>query len=149
MIDVQRPTEGPTLVDLLDRLAVGSVALTERAVAAAGADLTFVQWRVLLVVGEHQEGVPVGEVAARLGAHASPASRIVSRLKRRGLLGATRDATDHRVARIQLTATGSDLRSRILEHRRRGLAAVLAAANLAVGEAAMVAKLARAFEPLT
>ena len=74
------------LVGVLERLVVGSVAITSRAITAADAELTFMQWRVLLVVGERDEGQAVGEIATQVGAHASPASRVVSRLKRRGLV---------------------------------------------------------------
>ena len=90
-------------MDLLERLVVGSVAITERAIAAAGTNLTFVQWRVLLIVGEQPEGATVGEIAARIGARGSPASRLISRLKERGVVVAERDAADRRVSHIRLT----------------------------------------------
>ena len=44
------------LIGVLERLVVGSVAITARAIAAADAELTFMQWRVLLVVGEGEDG---------------------------------------------------------------------------------------------
>jgi DNA-binding MarR family transcriptional regulator len=134
------------LIDILERLAVGSVAVTERAIAAAGADLSFVQWRVLLIVGEREDGATVGEIAARIGAHVSPASRLVSRLKRRGVVRTAKDDSDGRVTRVRLTESGLDLRSRVLEQRRRDLALVLAAASLTATDVAAVAKVARAFE---
>lgn len=136
------------LVDLLERLVVGSVAVTERAIAAAGADLTFVQWRVLLIVGEQDEGATVGEIASRIGAHASPASRLVTRLKRRGVVRTAKVDPDGRVTRVRLTEAGRELRSRVLEQRRRDLAAVLAAASMTPAEAGAVGKLVRSFEPL-
>ena len=68
------------LVGVLERLVVGSVAITARAIAAADAELTFMQWRVLLVVGERDEGQAVGEIAARIGAHASPADLVLCRV---------------------------------------------------------------------
>lgn len=134
------------LIDILERLAVGSVAVTERAIAAAGADLSFVQWRVLLIVGGREDGATVGEIAARIGAHVSPASRLVSRLKRRGVVRTAKDDSDGRVTRVRLTESGLDLRSRVLEQRRRDLALVLAAASLTATDVAAVAKVARAFE---
>ena len=134
------------LIDILERLAVGSVAVTGRAIAAAGADLSFVQWRVLLIVGEREDGATVGEIAARIGAHVSPASRLVSRLKRRGVVRTAKDDSDGRVTRVRLTESGLDLRSRVLEQRRRDLALVLAAASLTAIDVAAVAKVARAFE---
>ncbi|MGD0861900.1 MAG: MarR family transcriptional regulator [Candidatus Limnocylindrales bacterium] len=135
------------LVDTLERLVVGSVAITARAIAEADADLTLMQWRVLLIVGERDEGSAVGEIAARIGAHASPASRVVSRLKRRGLVQMAKDDLDGRVKRVSLTEAGEELRSRVLKQRGRDLADVLTALSMTPAEAEAVAKLARSFEP--
>jgi DNA-binding MarR family transcriptional regulator len=136
------------LVGVLERLVVGSVSITARAIAAADAELTFMQWRVLLVVGEHEEGQAVGEIAARIGAHASPASRVVSRLKRRGLVSTDKGDQDKRVVCVRLTKTGRDLRDRILTLRGRDISNVLETVSLAPDESEAVARLARAFEPL-
>ena len=134
------------MLDALEFLAVGSVAITERAIAAAGADLTFVQWRVLLIVGSQAEGATVGEIAARIGAHASPASRLVSRLRRRGVVDATTDAADRRVTRLTLTAAGRDLRQRVLDRRRLDLGKLMADARLTARDGATIGRLARQFE---
>jgi len=135
------------LVGVLERLVVGSVAIMARAIAAADAELTLMQWRVLLVVGERQEGQAVGEIATRIGAHASPASRVVSRLKRRGLVRTDRGDLDKRVVCVRLTAAGRDLRARVLDLRGQDLAEVLASASMTPMEAKAIAKLARSFEP--
>jgi DNA-binding MarR family transcriptional regulator len=136
------------LVDVLERLVVGSVAITARAIAAADAELTFGQWRVLLVVGERDEGVAVGEIADRVGAHASAASRVVSRLKRRGLVRTEKDEIDGRVKRVTLTQAGGNLRSCVIEQRRLDLAIVLADLSITPPEAEAVARLARSFQQL-
>jgi DNA-binding MarR family transcriptional regulator len=135
------------LVGVLERLVVGSVAITARAIAAAEAELTFMQWRVLLVVGEHDEGQAVGEIATRMGAHASPASRVVSRLKRRGLVWTDRGDLDKRVVCVRLTEAGRDLRTRVLEQRGRDLAEVVGAMSMTPTETGAIAKLAQSFEP--
>jgi DNA-binding MarR family transcriptional regulator len=135
------------LVGLLERLVVGSVAITARAIAAADAELTFMQWRVLLVVGERDEGSAVGEIAARIGAHASPASRVVSRLKHRGLVSADKRDLDGRVVCVRLTAAGQDLRARVLALRGRDLADVLDVVSMTPEESEALARLAQAFEP--
>jgi DNA-binding MarR family transcriptional regulator len=135
------------LVGVLERLVVGSVAITARAIAAADAELTFMQWRVLLVVGERDEGQAVGEIAARIGAHASPASRVVSRLKRRGLVSTDRGDLDRRVVCVRLTEAGRDLRAQVLALRGRDLADVLEIASMAPEEYEPLARLAQAFEP--
>lgn len=137
------------VVDALETLAMGSVAITERAIAEAGTDLTFVQWRVLLIVGGHEEGATVGEVAERLGAHASPASRLVSRLRRRGVVKAARDSSDRRVTRLTLTPVGRDLRKRVLDGRRRELMLLAADARFTAQEGATICRLARQFEQVT
>ncbi len=117
------------LLAVLQRLAVGSVAITERAIASAGADLTFVQWRVLLIVGEREDGLSIGEIASRIGAHASPTSRLISRLKRRGVVVTEKDDLDGRVTRVRLTKGGMVLRRRVLDHRRVDLASVATAVS--------------------
>lgn len=135
-------------VEDLERIVIGAVAITDRAIAAAGADLTFVQWRVLLVVGEQDEGASVSEIAARIGAHASPASRLVSRLKRRGILVTDKGDRDGRVTTVRLTPVGAALRARVLDYRRRDLADLLAA-EPDLEDAAAIAPLARAFGPFS
>ena len=135
------------LVGVLERLVVGSVAITARAIASADAELTFMQWRVLLVVGECEDGQAVGEIATRIGAHASPASRVVSRLKRRGLASADKGELDKRVVRVRLTEAGRDLRARVLTLRGRDLADVLEVVSMTPEESEALARLAQAFEP--
>lgn len=132
-------------VAALERIVVGSVAITERAIAAAGADLTFVQWRVLLIVGETDAGATVGDVAARTGGHLSPASRLISRLRRRGVVTTERDRSDGRMTRVRLTPTGQALRTRVIERRRADLVAISAGAQTPT-VARAVARLAVAFE---
>ena len=135
------------LVGVLERLVVGSVAITARAIAAADAELTFMQWRVLFVVGECEDGQAVGEIATRIGAHASPASRVVSRLKRRGLVSTDKGDLDKRVVCVRLTEAGRDLRARVLDTRGRDLADVLDIVSMTPAESDTVARLAQAFEP--
>ncbi len=132
------------IVDVLEQLVVGAVAVTERAIAAAGTELTFMQWRVLLVVGGHPEGATVGEIAERIGAGGSPTSRLISRLKRRGVVMAQRDAVDGRVTRIKLTDSGRELRLRVLEYRRHDLESLALAQQLTPREVAAVRRLAQA-----
>jgi DNA-binding MarR family transcriptional regulator len=134
-------------VGVLERLVVGSVAITARAIAAADVELTFMQWRVILVVGERDEGQAVGEIAARIGAHASPASRVVSRLKRRGLVSTDKGDLDKRVVCVRLTEAGQDLRARVLALRGRDLADVLDVVSMTPEESQALARLAQAFEP--
>lgn len=133
------------LIRHLESIVVGAVAITARAIAESGADLTFAQWRVVLVVGERPDGVTISDVATRLGAHQSPASRLVSRLRHRGVVQSHRDARDARVVWVTLTDSGRDLRSRVLERRRHALADILTGASPGPGDKPVLADLARAF----
>jgi DNA-binding MarR family transcriptional regulator len=135
------------LAGVLEQLVVGSVAITARALASANAELTFMQWRVLVVVGEKDKGAAVGEIAARLGAHASPASRVVSRLRHRGLVQTDRSDQDKRVVCVRLTDAGREMRARVLQHRRRDIDDILQVLTLTQPETDVLTRLARSFEP--
>jgi MarR family transcriptional regulator, organic hydroperoxide resistance regulator len=127
MVQGQAPVRGAHAA--LEAVAFGSVAVTTRAIAAAGLDLTFAQWRVLVVVGEGRNGATVTEIAARLGAEISPVSRLVSRLARRGVVKARKDDQDRRVTRVTVTDEGRELRETVIARRRELLADVLSAAG--------------------
>ncbi|HET7180893.1 MAG TPA: MarR family transcriptional regulator [Candidatus Limnocylindrales bacterium] len=109
-----------SLESLLERLVVAGVAITTRALADASDDweLTFPQWRALLIVGEADDGATVSAVAARVGVTVPATSRLLQRLARRGLLNATSDEQDRRATRARLTARGIAVRERIIGRRR-------------------------------
>lgn len=111
------------LADDLERIAVGAVALTTHALAQAdtGFELTFPQWRALLVLGEAADGARIGEVAARVGGTLPATSRLLRRLERRGLTALSVDELDRRATRARLTDRGRTVREMILAHRRAAL----------------------------
>jgi DNA-binding MarR family transcriptional regulator len=88
----------------------------------------------------------VGEVAARIGARGSPASRLISRLKQRGVVLSERDAVDHRIARIRLSERGRELRRKVLDHRRRDLESMAGSSPVRAVDAEDLRSIARAFE---
>jgi DNA-binding MarR family transcriptional regulator len=108
------------LADHLERIAVGAVGLTTRALALAdtGFELTFPQWRALLVLGEEADGARIGEVAARVGVTLPATGRLLRRLERRGLTALSVDELDRRATRARLTDRGQTVRVTILAHRR-------------------------------
>ncbi|HTK46172.1 MAG TPA: MarR family winged helix-turn-helix transcriptional regulator [Patescibacteria group bacterium] len=116
-------SDANALADDLERIAVGAVALTTRALAQAdtGFELTFPQWRALLVLGEEADGARIGEVAARVGGTLPATSRLLRRLERRGLTALSVDELDRRATRARLTDPGRTVREKILAHRRAAL----------------------------
>lgn len=113
----------------LEAIVLGSVAVTTRALATVGLELTFAQWRVLVIVGERPDGATVSEIATRLGGEISPVSRLVRRIARRGLVTVGKDARDRRVTRVTVSDTGRELRETVLARRRALLDEVIAAAG--------------------
>jgi DNA-binding MarR family transcriptional regulator len=114
-----------SVIEALERIAYGAVAVTTRALAAVGVELTFPQWRVLVVVGNRPEGLSVSEVAERLGSELSPTSRLVARMARRGYVTLEKDPADRRVTRVVLTEPGQTLRRAVVAHRRMLIEAVV------------------------
>ena len=135
----------------LERIVVGAVGLTTRALALAdaGFELTFPQWRALLVVGEGEDGARIGEVAARVGVTLPATSRLLRRLERRGLTTLAVDEQDRRATRVSLTDRGSAVRAAIVGHRHAVLREVVATLSdpqrldLADGLVAIAAELDR------
>jgi DNA-binding MarR family transcriptional regulator len=113
----------PDLVSALEHLVIGAVGLTTRALAEAspGTELTFPQWRALLIIGEDPDGARVGQVASRVGVTLPATSRLLRRLERRGFVALATDETDRRATRARLTPQGEEVRARILEYRQAAL----------------------------
>jgi DNA-binding MarR family transcriptional regulator len=110
----------------LEAVALGSVAVTTRALISTALELTFAQWRILMIVGQDARGATMSEIAARVGAEISPVSRMVGRLARRGLVATAKDDRDRRVTRVTVTDHGRTMRAAVLARRRELLSLVLA-----------------------
>ena len=110
----------------LEAVALGSVAVTTRALISTALELTFAQWRILMIVGQDASGATMSEIAARIGAEISPVSRMVGRLARRGLVTTSKDDRDRRVTRVAATERGTAIRETVLARRRELLTVVLA-----------------------
>jgi len=134
--------------DLLERIMVAGVAITTRALSEArpALDLTFPQWRAMLVVGERPDGSRVSEVAARVGVTLPATSRLLRRLAARGLVEITADEQDRRASRARLTQAGSEARDAILADRRQRIEDTLRGTRLAPSTRAELARLADAFD---
>ena len=125
---IDEPTQGTPTANVaaadvlaadLERIVVGAVGLTTQALALAdaGFELTFPQWRALLVLGQGDDGARIGEVAARVGGTLPATSRLLRRLERRGLTALAPDELDRRATRARLTIRGRGVRAAILEDR--------------------------------
>jgi DNA-binding MarR family transcriptional regulator len=107
------------VLDQLEQLAVELVAVTNAAIFDAGAgDLSFLQWRTLMVLGSSDEPLRVNELADRASASMPSASRLIRRMERRGLVSISRDPNDGRGRRIALTDDGEALRRSVIARRR-------------------------------
>ena len=107
------------VLDQLEQLAVELVAVTNAAIFDVGAgDLSFLQWRTLMVLGSSDEPLRVNELADRASASMPSASRLIRRMERRGLVSISRDPSDGRGRRIALTQAGETLRSKVIGRRR-------------------------------
>jgi DNA-binding MarR family transcriptional regulator len=137
------------VVDAVERIILGGVAITARALSGEVEDLTFPQWRVLTIVGEHGAGASVSAIGQRVGVSPPSASRLLRRLEDRGLIELQRDALDRRFMRVRLTDAGHAARSQVIERRRvlirdalgafeQSLPADVPAALGLIGEALMV-----------
>lgn len=143
MTSTASPAPDPTL---LERVVMGSVSVTARAVAEAAPELTFLQWRVLVVLAESPEGATVSELAARIGSRLPATSRLLGRMRRRGLAESRKDHPDARVTTVTLSDDGRALWGRVTARRRTDLLEVLATAALAPDDRAVLARLAGAME---
>jgi DNA-binding MarR family transcriptional regulator len=106
------------IVDAVERIILGGVALTARALDGDAEDLTFPQWRILTIVGEHMDRAHVRAVGERVGVSAPSASRLLRRLEDRGLIVLERDLLDRRFVRVRLTEAGRATRTQVIDRRR-------------------------------
>lgn len=137
-------TPAPTLLGL-ERMVVASVGITARALAEVAPELTFVQWRVLVLVDD-PDGVAIGTIATALGAKIAAMSRLVGRLRTHGLVATQRSEVDARIVLVHLTELGLDLRDRVVERRRGELQAGIDDADLLPGTDRVLERLAAVLE---
>jgi len=134
-----------TAVLTLERLVINGVAVTATAIAETAPDLTFLQWRVIVVLADAPGGVPVGELARQLGSKLPATSRLLGRLRRRDLVVSHKGEADRRVTNVELTVAGRRLWKRIVDRRRVDLEAVLRASGLDATGARALERVASAF----
>ena len=88
----------------------------------AALDLTMPQMRGMFVLSAAaEEGLPLTELAPRMGLSVAAAGRAVDGLVRNDLVSRTEDPADRRVKRLALTPEGLAALGRIAAARREGL----------------------------
>jgi DNA-binding MarR family transcriptional regulator len=135
----------PDLLAGVERVVVAAVAVTARVLTELGPELTLGQWRVLVLV-DRADGMAVGAISAELGAKIAAVSRLVGRLRERGLVETRRSSVDARVVLVKLTPEGRRRRRRIVAGRRAVLARLLSGADLGREAQLPIERLAAALE---
>lgn len=140
-------SETASTLDATETLAFALVSLTARALAeGGGSQLTFQQWRTLVVLGNAPAAMKISEIARRIAASGPSTSRLIRRLQDHGLVQTAQDRVDGRVVRVRMTSAGTAVRAGVVQRRRQLIAELLgdAAAAPAPGD---VARLVAALEP--
>jgi DNA-binding MarR family transcriptional regulator len=93
------------------------VALSARSLVRFDEDVSFVQYRVLVVMASRGPQ-RTADLAAEFGVASSTITRMCDRLHRKGLIRRYRRTTDRRVTWIGLTEAGRDLVGAVTQLRR-------------------------------
>jgi DNA-binding MarR family transcriptional regulator len=80
-------------------------------------DLTFTQFKTLMLLAHEPDELSVKEISERLGISLPAASRAVDPLVKRGFVERDEDLIDRRVKRVRPTKQGDQLVERLIETR--------------------------------
>jgi DNA-binding MarR family transcriptional regulator len=81
-------------------------------------DLSFSQFRSMLILSQEASAVPIHEIAEKLHLSVAATGRNLDRLVREGLVDRQEDEFDRRIKRISLSESGRSLITGFHEHRR-------------------------------
>ncbi len=127
--------ERDRLVAALERLIVAGGSITSRAIVAAApgeADLSVAQYRALVHVLGHPDGIRIGELARLGGTTSQAATRLVQRLEAAGLVRLRRgEERDRRLVLAEATPEARRRWNAISRGRRSGISSALEFAGLA------------------
>jgi DNA-binding MarR family transcriptional regulator len=119
---------GGSVADSLERIVASGIALTTLAIAAAppGSELTFPQWRVMVILAVAGRPMRMSQVARGIGVTLPAMSRQLRRMERRGLVAVSPDPVDRRASAVRLTDAGELVRAAIVASRLAMIAALTA-----------------------
>ena len=89
-------------------------------------ELTFTQFKVLMLLAHEPEELSVKDVSERLGIYFPAASRAVEPLVKRGIVERAEDPADRRVKRVRTTRDGDRLVERLIATRIKSFERLLA-----------------------
>lgn len=104
----------------LSRALVG-IAL--RTVSDEANDVTLVQFRALITLYDHN-GLRVADLASLLHVNSSTATRMATRLSRKGLLTQSTDTEDRRATRLEITPLGEALVHAVTARRQTAISQI-------------------------
>lgn len=146
---LQKHTEGcPEEAAFLDMWRTSDLLSRRLAALFKREDLSPTQYNVLRILRGSLQGLPCGEIGCRMITRDPDITRLLDRLKKRGLISRTREARDRRVVVARISPEGLNLLARLDEpvqeiHRKqlghlgkarlRTLATLMAAARVKAG----------------
>jgi len=92
---------------------------------ASELELTFTQFKAVMLLAHEPEALSVKDVSERLGISFPAASRAVEPLVRRGIVERAEDPVDRRVKRVRTTKSGDRLVERLIATRIKSFEAML------------------------
>jgi DNA-binding MarR family transcriptional regulator len=92
---------------------------------ASELELTFTQFKAMMLLAHEPEALSVKDVSERLGISFPAASRAVEPLVKRGIVERTEDPVDRRVKRVRTTRDGDRLVERLIATRIKSFEAML------------------------
>lgn len=106
----RKPFDSPEAEAFLNVLRTAAGFLNDLAAVLKPHDLSQPQYNVLRILrGAGPDGLPSGEIGARMVGRDPDVTRLVDRLERRGLVARHRPAADRRVVRVRLTPPGAQV----------------------------------------
>lgn len=115
-----------SVAESLERIVAAGIALTTVAIAAArpGSELTFPQWRVIVILAAAGTPIRMSQVARGIGVTLPAMTRQLRRMERRGLVTVAPDPTDRRATLVGLTEAGEEVRAAITGWRQARISAL-------------------------